>query len=126
MNPLPRSYQRNLRIVRALPDLFKPLLFLLDSVILEEIDTKILDVIQQVRRTCRNGLGESVGFLFLLTAIDCRRYEENGIVVGYCVEVEHKKRGKDITPLILTTVLRTADILSSMPIQSMTHSSIPK
>lgn len=71
---------------------------------LDEIDIKILDILQRNGRTRRNDLAESVGLSLPSVSERLRKLEERGYIIGYYAKVDHKKLGKDITAFILVTV----------------------
>jgi Lrp/AsnC family transcriptional regulator, leucine-responsive regulatory protein len=71
---------------------------------IDEIDVKIIDVLQKQGRTRRNDLSEKVGLSLPAASERLRKLEQSGIITGYHARVDHKKLGKDITAFILTTV----------------------
>ncbi len=71
---------------------------------LDDIDLKILDILQKRGRTRRNDLAEAVGLSIPSVSDRLRKLEESGIIQGYFAKVDPKKLGKDITAFILVTV----------------------
>ncbi len=71
---------------------------------LDEIDVKILDILQKKGRTRRNDLAEHVGLSLPAVSERLRKLEEAGIVAGYFAKLDHKRLGKDITAFINATV----------------------
>lgn len=71
---------------------------------LDEIDIKILDLLQKHGRTRRNDLAEKVGLSLPAVSERLRKLEESGIISGYFAKVAHKQLGKDITAFVVVTV----------------------
>jgi Lrp/AsnC family transcriptional regulator, leucine-responsive regulatory protein len=71
---------------------------------LDDIDAKIMEILQKAGRTRRNDLAESVGLSLPSVSERLRKLEENGYVTGYHATVDPKKLGKDITAFIFVTV----------------------
>lgn len=71
---------------------------------IDEIDAKILEILQRSGRTRRNDLAEAVGLSLPSVSDRLRKLEEHGIVTGYFAAVDPKKLGKDITAFIFVTV----------------------
>lgn len=71
---------------------------------LDEIDVKILDILQRKGRTRRNDLAESVGLSLPSVSERMRKLEEHGVITGYHATVDHKRLGRDITAYIFVTV----------------------
>lgn len=71
---------------------------------LDEIDVKILDLLQKHGRTRRNDLAEKVGLSLPAVSERLRKLEESGIISGYYAKVDHKQLGKDITAFVVVTV----------------------
>lgn len=71
---------------------------------LDEIDVKILDILQKNGRTKRNDLAETVGLSLPSVSDRLRKLEETGYIKGYTANVDHKKAGKDITAFIFVTI----------------------
>ena len=71
---------------------------------LDEIDLKILDILQHHGRTKRNNIAESVGLSVPAASERLRKLEENNIITGYHATVDPLRLGKDITAFIEVTV----------------------
>lgn len=71
---------------------------------LDEIDLKILDILQKNGRTRRNDLAESVGLSVPSVSERLRKLEETGVITGYYAKVDPKRLGKDVTAFIIVTV----------------------
>ncbi len=71
---------------------------------LDEIDIKILEILQKNGRTRRNDLAEAVGLSTPSVSERLRKLEETGIITGYYARVDPKKLGRDVTAFILVTV----------------------
>ena len=71
---------------------------------IDEIDAKILEILQKSGRTRRNDLAEAVGLSLPSVSDRLRKLEEHGIVTGYFATVDPKKLGRDITAFIFVTV----------------------
>ncbi len=70
----------------------------------DEIDVKLLDILQKNGRTRRNDLAEKVGLSLPAVSERLRKLEESGIVQGYFAKLDHKRLGKDITAIVVVTV----------------------
>ncbi len=71
---------------------------------LDDIDVKILEMLQQKGRTRRNDLAEAVGLSLPSVSERLRKLEEGGIIRGYFATVDPKKVGRDITAFIFVTM----------------------
>ena len=71
---------------------------------IDEIDAKILDILQKEGRTRRNDLADTVGLSLPSVSDRLRKLEEHGIITGYHAKLDAKKMGKDITAFIFVTV----------------------
>jgi Lrp/AsnC family leucine-responsive transcriptional regulator len=71
---------------------------------LDDIDLKILDILQKQGRKRRNLLAEEIGLSLPSTSERLRKLEEAGFITGYAATVDPKKLGKDITAFILVSV----------------------
>ncbi len=71
---------------------------------LDDIDVKIVEILQRKGRTRRNDLAESVGLSLPSVSERLRKLEEQGIITGYHATVDHKKLGRDVTAFIFVTV----------------------
>ena len=70
----------------------------------DEIDLKILDLLQRKGRTRRNDLAEAVGLSIPSVSDRLRKLEENHVITGYHALLDPKKVGKDLTAFIFVTV----------------------
>ncbi len=71
---------------------------------LDEIDLKILEILQKNGRIRRNDLAEAVGLSTPSASERLRKIEETGYITGYFAKVDPKRLGKDVTAFILVTV----------------------
>jgi len=71
---------------------------------LDEIDIKILEILQKEGRTKRNELAERVGLSLPAVSERLKKLEESGVVTGYYARVNHHLLGKDVTAFIIATV----------------------
>lgn len=71
---------------------------------LDDIDLKILDILQREGRTRRNNLAEAVGLSLPSVSERLRKLEEHKVILGYHATVDHKRLGNDISAFILVTV----------------------
>jgi Lrp/AsnC family leucine-responsive transcriptional regulator len=71
---------------------------------IDEIDAKILDILQKKGRTRRNDLADAVGLSLPSVSDRLRKLEDNGIISGYHAKLDAKKMGRDITAFIFVTV----------------------
>jgi Lrp/AsnC family transcriptional regulator, leucine-responsive regulatory protein len=71
---------------------------------MDDIDIKILEILQKGGRTRRNDLAEAVGLSLPSVSERLRKLEEGGIISGYYAKLDPKKLGKDITAFIHVTV----------------------
>jgi Lrp/AsnC family leucine-responsive transcriptional regulator len=72
--------------------------------VLDQIDTTIMEILQKKGRTRRNDLAEAVGLSLPSVSERLRKLEENGYVTGYFATVDPRKLGKDICAFIFVTV----------------------
>jgi len=79
---------------------------------LDDIDLKILDILQKQGRRRRNLLAEEIGLSLPSTSERLRKLEEAGFITGYAATVDPKKLGKDITAFILVSVDSSKHYLS--------------
>ncbi|HUN66634.1 MAG TPA: Lrp/AsnC family transcriptional regulator [Bacteroidota bacterium] len=70
----------------------------------DEIDRKILDILQKNGRTRRNNLAEAVDLSLPSVSERLRKLEEAGVITGYAALVNPKKLGVDVTAFILVQV----------------------
>ena len=71
---------------------------------LDDIDLKIIDVLQKKGRTRRNDLADLVGLSQPSVSERLRKLEESGYITGYFARIDHKKLGKDITAFIIVSI----------------------
>jgi Lrp/AsnC family transcriptional regulator, leucine-responsive regulatory protein len=71
---------------------------------LDEIDVKILDILQHSGRIKRNVLAERVGLSLPAVSDRLEKLEAAGYINGYAAIVNYKKLGKDITAFIVVIV----------------------
>ena len=71
---------------------------------LDEVDLKIIEILQKNGRTRRNDLSDAVGLSIPSVSDRLRKLEEAGYITGYSAQVNHKKLGKDITAFITVIV----------------------
>lgn len=67
---------------------------------LDDIDIKVLSVLQEKGRTKRNELAEIVGLSVPSVSERLKKLEERGIIEGYFAKVNKKSFGLDITAYI--------------------------
>jgi Lrp/AsnC family leucine-responsive transcriptional regulator len=72
--------------------------------LLDDIDIKILEILQKNGRARRNDLAETVGLSLPSASERLRKLEETGIITGYYAKLDAKKLGKDVTAFIRVTV----------------------
>ncbi len=71
---------------------------------IDEIDAKILEILQKKGRTRRNDLAESVGLSLPAVSERLRKLEEGELITGYYAKVDAKRLGKDITAFVFVMV----------------------
>ena len=67
---------------------------------LDEIDYKILELLQNNARIKRNEVAEKIGLSLPSITDRFNKLEENGIIESYLTKLNHKALGKDITAFI--------------------------
>jgi Lrp/AsnC family transcriptional regulator, leucine-responsive regulatory protein len=72
--------------------------------VLDDIDVKILEILQKKGRTKRNELAEEIGLSLPSASDRLKKLEEHGFITGYFATVDYKKLGKDITAFIFVTI----------------------
>jgi Lrp/AsnC family leucine-responsive transcriptional regulator len=72
--------------------------------VLDDIDLKILEIVQKHGRTRRNDLADRVGLSLPAVSERLRKLEEAGIISGYYARLNPGALGKDITAFVLVTV----------------------
>ncbi len=73
------------------------------TVMLDEIDAKILEILQRNGRTRRNDRAEKVGLSLPSVSERLRKLEENGTITGYYATLDPRRLGRDITAFIFVT-----------------------
>ncbi len=71
---------------------------------LDDIDLKILTILQKQGRTKRNDLAESIGLSLPSASERLRKLEESGIITGYHAVLDPVKCGKQLTAFIFVIV----------------------
>ena len=71
---------------------------------MDNIDIKILDILQNNGRTKRNEIADKVGLSLPSASERLRKLEENKFIVGYAAILDYRKLGKDITAFIYVTI----------------------
>jgi Lrp/AsnC family transcriptional regulator, leucine-responsive regulatory protein len=71
---------------------------------LDDIDQKILEIIQKQGRMRRNDLAERVGLSLPSVSERLRKLEEAGIISGYFAKLNYQMLGKDVTAFVLATI----------------------
>ena len=69
----------------------------------DEIDIKILDLLQNNSRAKRNEIADKIGLSLPSVTDRMNKLEENGIIDKYITKLNHKNLGKDITAFIFVT-----------------------
>jgi Lrp/AsnC family transcriptional regulator, leucine-responsive regulatory protein len=73
-------------------------------VLIDDIDFKILEILQSNGRIKRNQLADSVGLSIPSISERLRKLEESGYILGYYAHVNPKKLGKDVTAFIAVII----------------------
>ncbi len=71
---------------------------------LDDIDLKILEIVQKHGRTRRNELADRVGLSLPAVSERLRKLEEAGVISGYYARLNPGALGIDITAFVLVTV----------------------
>jgi len=71
---------------------------------IDDVDIKIMSILQQNGRTKRNVLAEKVGLSLATVSDRMKKLEDAGIISGYHAELDPKKLWKDITAFILVYI----------------------
>jgi len=71
---------------------------------LDTIDIKILETLQENARTKRNALAEEVGLSLPSLSDRLKKLEDNGIIEGYFTKVNRKVFGYDLMAFILVVM----------------------
>ncbi|HLA99829.1 MAG TPA: Lrp/AsnC family transcriptional regulator [Bacteroidota bacterium] len=72
--------------------------------IIDTIDQKILEILQNKGRTRRSELAEATGLSVPSVSERLKKLEERGVIRGYHAHLDPKKAGMDITAFVLVTV----------------------
>jgi Lrp/AsnC family transcriptional regulator, leucine-responsive regulatory protein len=72
--------------------------------LLDEIDHKILEILQEKGRLRRNELAEAVGLSLPSASERLHKLEEQKIISGYHAFLDYRSLGKDITAFIFVAV----------------------
>jgi Lrp/AsnC family leucine-responsive transcriptional regulator len=72
--------------------------------VIDEIDVKIMEILQKKGRTRRIDLAEAVGLSLPSASDRLRKLEEHGYITGYHATVDPAKFGRDITAFIFVTL----------------------
>ncbi len=67
---------------------------------MDDIDIKILEILQIQGRTKRNELADKIGLSLPSASERLRKLEESKYIVGYAAIVDYRRLGKDITAFI--------------------------
>jgi Lrp/AsnC family transcriptional regulator, leucine-responsive regulatory protein len=70
---------------------------------IDDIDVKILELLQNNSRIKRNEIAEEVGLSVPSITDRLHKLENNGIIESYQTKLNHKKLGKDITAFIFVS-----------------------
>ncbi|MGE5798365.1 MAG: Lrp/AsnC family transcriptional regulator, partial [Ignavibacteria bacterium] len=68
---------------------------------LDDLDNKILQILQKKGRTKRNELAEAIGLSIPSVSERLHKMEEKGIIEGYYTKINRKAFGYDIMAFIL-------------------------
>ena len=71
---------------------------------IDDIDAKILDILQRKGRTKRNDLAEAVGLSIPSVGDRLKKLEDSHLILGYHAVLDGKKLGRDITAFIFVTI----------------------
>lgn len=71
---------------------------------IDDIDAKILEILQKNGRIKRNDLAETVGLSLPSVSERLRKMEEAGIITGFHATVDPRKLGKDIMAFIFVAI----------------------
>ncbi len=71
---------------------------------IDDIDYKILEILQREGRTKRNELAEKVGLSLPAASERLKKLEDSGIIKGYYARLDHHVLGNDVTAFIIATV----------------------
>ncbi len=71
---------------------------------LDDLDIKILNILQKNGRTKRNVIAESIGLSIPSVSERLHKLEEHGIIEGYFTKLNRKSFGYDIMAYVLVTM----------------------
>jgi Lrp/AsnC family transcriptional regulator, leucine-responsive regulatory protein len=71
---------------------------------LDEIDIKILEILQDKGRTKRNDIADKIGLSLPSASERLRKLEESKYIVGYTALLDYRKLGKDVTAFIYVII----------------------
>ncbi len=71
---------------------------------LDDVDIKILDILQSNGRTKRNDLADKIGLSTPSISDRLRKLENDGFILGYTAILNPKRLGKDVTAFIVVKV----------------------
>jgi Lrp/AsnC family transcriptional regulator, leucine-responsive regulatory protein len=81
----------------------------MDSVTLDRVDSKILQLLSQDGRMSWRDLAERIGLSLTPTLRRVRRLEEEGVVSGYSARIDEQRLGFGITMYVLVTLERQTE-----------------
>ncbi len=71
--------------------------------VIDEIDIKILELLQNDARIKRSDIAESIGLSLPAVTDRMKKLEESGTIESYITKLNHRLLGKDITAFIFVT-----------------------
>ncbi len=74
------------------------------SIMIDEIDKKILSRLQQYARTSYAELGRQIGLTTPAVIERVRKLEDAGVITGYCVDIDTAKVGLPITAFVRMSI----------------------
>ncbi len=82
---------------------------------LDDLDIKILNILQKNGRTKRNEIAEAVGLSIPSVSERLHKLEERGVIEGYYTKINKKAFGYDIMAYILVTMESSKHYKSFIP-----------
>ena len=82
---------------------------------LDDLDIKILNILQKNGRTKRNEIAEAIGLSIPSVSERLHKLEERGVIEGYYTKVNKKAFGYDIMAYILVTLESSKHYKSFIP-----------
>ncbi|HUX59730.1 MAG TPA: Lrp/AsnC family transcriptional regulator [Ignavibacteriaceae bacterium] len=82
---------------------------------LDDLDIKILNILQKNGRTKRNEIAEAIGLSIPSVSERLHKLEERGVIEGYYTKVNKKAFGYDIMAYILVTMESSKHYKSFIP-----------